>query len=72
MNVRDTFTLDVDVTFEDQGSGVKTYALDFDGHHIEGTISMGVWTADSADSAEQDISSAVQAAYEALTGAGGK
>ena len=72
VNVRDTFTLDVDVTFEDQGNGVKAYALDFDGHHIEGVISMGVWTASSQDSAEQDISSAVQAAYEALTGAGGK
>ena len=72
VNVRDTFTLDVDVTFEDQGDGVKAYALDFDGHHIDGVISMGVWTASSEDSAEQDISDAVQAAYEAMTGAGGK
>ena len=71
VDVMGAFTLDVDVTFEDQGSGVKAYALDFDGHHIEGVINMGVWTASSEDSAEQDISSSVQAAYEALTGAGG-
>lgn len=71
VNVRDTFTLDVVVTFEDQGNGVKAYAIDFDGHCIEGTINMGQWVAASADSAEQDISDAVQAAYEAMTGAGG-
>ncbi len=72
VDVRGAFTLDVDVTFEDQGNGVKTYAIDFDGHHLEGTINMGVWTVSSEDSAEQDISTAVQTAYEAMTGAGGK
>ncbi|MGM9615852.1 MAG: hypothetical protein ACI3W7_10060 [Oscillospiraceae bacterium] len=71
VNVRDVFTLDVVVTFEDQGNGVKAYAIDFDGHCIEGTINMGQWVAASGDSAEQDISDAVQAAYEAMTGAGG-
>lgn len=71
VNVRDAFTLDVVVTFADQGGGVKTYAIDFDGHCIEGSINMGQWVAASGDSAEQDISDAVQAAYEAMTGAGG-
>lgn len=71
VDVMGAFTIDVDVTFEDQGGGVKTYAIDFEGHHIEGVISMGVWTCSSADSAEQDISTAVQQAYEAMTGAGG-
>ena len=70
VDVRGAFTIDVDVTFEDRGGGVKAYAIDFEGNHIEGVISMGVWTAESADSAEQDISEAVQAAYEAQTGAG--
>ena len=72
VDVMGAFTIDVTVSFEDQGNGVKAYAIDFDGNHIEGVISMGQWVASSADSAEQDISESVQAAYEALTGAGGK
>ena len=72
VNVRDAFTLDVTLSFEDQGNGVKAYAIDFDGHHIEGVINMGAWVCSSEDSAEQDITDAVQAAYEAQTGAGGK
>ena len=72
VNVRDVFTLDVTLSFEDQGNGVKAYAIDFDGHHIEGVINMGAWVCSSEDSAEQDITDAVQAAYEAQTGAGGR
>ena len=71
VNIMDAFTLDVDLTFADQGNGVKTFLIEFDGNAIPGTISTGVWTVSTADSNEQSICECVKAAYEALTGAGG-
>ncbi len=71
VNISDVFEIDVDLTFDDQGDGVKAFTIEFEGNVITGVINMGVWTADSGDSNEQDICDAVQAAYEALTGAGG-
>lgn len=70
VNIMDMFSIDVDLTFADQGNGVKTFLIEFGGNSIPGTINMGVWTPDSGDGNEQDICSCVQSAYEALTGAG--
>ena len=72
VDIMGVFSIDVDVTFADQGNGVKTFAIEFEGNRIEGVINMGVWTASSEDSNEQSIASCVQTAYEAMTGAGGK
>lgn len=71
VSIMDMFTLDVDLTFADQGNGVKTFVIEFEGKSISGSINMGVWTPDSGDTNEADICSCVQAAYEAMTGAGG-
>ena len=71
VNVMDMFTIDVDLTFADQGNGVKTFLIEFEGNSIPGTIDMGVWTADTGDSNEQSICDCVKATYEAMTGAGG-
>ncbi len=71
VNVMDMFTLDVDLTFADEGNGVKTFLIEFDSNSIPGTINMGVWTVSTADSNEQSICDCVKAAYEAMTGAGG-
>lgn len=70
VSIMDMFTINVDLSFADQGNGVKTFLVEFEGHSIPGTINMGVWTPDSGDTNEQDICSCVQSAYEALTGAG--
>lgn len=67
VDVMGAFTIDVDVTFVDQGSGDPTFYISFEGHIIEGTISQGVWTPASGDVNEQGICSSVQAAYEAMT-----
>ena len=71
VNVMDMFSIDADLTFADQGNGVKTFLIEFEGNSIPGTISMGVWTVSTADSNEQSICDCVKAAYEAMTGAGG-
>ncbi len=71
VNVMDMFTIDVDLTFADQGNGVKTFTIEFEGHVIPGTINMGVWTVNTGDSNEQSICDCVKATYEAMTGAGG-
>ncbi len=71
VNVMDMFTIDVDLTFADQGNGVKTFVIEFEGNVIPGTINMGVWTVDTGDSNEQSICDCVKATYEAMTGAGG-
>ena len=71
VNVMDMFTIDVDLTFADQGNGVKTFVIEFEGHVIPGTISMGVWTVNTGDTNEQSIADCVKATYEAMTGAGG-
>lgn len=71
VNVMDMFTIDVDLTFADQGNGVKTFVIEFEGHVIPGTINMGVWTVNTGDTNEQSICDCVKATYEAMTGAGG-
>lgn len=71
VNVMDMFTIDVDLSFADQGNGVKTFLIEFEGHAIPGTINMGVWTVSTADSNEQSICDCVKTTYEAMTGAGG-
>ena len=71
VNVMDMFTIDVDLTFADQGNGVKTFVIEFEGHVIPGTINMGVWTVNTGDFNEQSICDCVKATYEAMTGAGG-
>ena len=71
VNVMDMFTIDVDLTFADQGNGVKSFTIEFEGNSIPGTISMGVWTVNTGDSNEQSICDCVKATYEAMTGAGG-
>ena len=71
VNVMDMFTIDVDLTFADQGNGVKTFLIEFDANSIPGTINMGVWTVSTGDANEQNICDCVKAAYEAMTGAGG-
>ncbi len=71
VNVMDMFTIDVDLTFADEGNGVKTFVIEFEGHVIPGTINMGVWTVNTGDFNEQSICNCVKATYEAMTGAGG-
>ena len=71
VNVMNAFTIDVDLTFADQGNGVKTFLIEFDANSISGTINMGVWTVNTGDANEQSIADCVKAAYEAMTGAGG-
>ena len=71
VNVMDMFTIDVDLTFADQGNGIKTFVIEFEGHVIPGTINMGVWTVNTGDTNEQSICDCVKVTYEAMTGAGG-